>query len=201
MFCFSRSCALNKDEVIQVVNAEEELKIESSGKETVTMMVDPRIVTVEAVKEFISEKIKINVHQQILTFKGKDIEVDSKSLTKMFLSSEEAPVLKVCLDRPINIDVLLPDGRQHKVEIMWSATVDDLKDKLEDRNICNSNATLKHDDEEISGHGGRKLINLGLKNKSKINVQVNVPQARSTHRGFSASAFSGYVKYFLLHNM
>ena len=153
---------MNKDEVIQVVNAEEELKIESSGKETVTMKVDPRKVSVEAVKDFIAEKIKIPSDQQLLRFKEEVDNVDSKSLTHVLFTSKKTPVLMVYTE------------------------------KLEERNTCNSSATLTHDETagEINGQGNGEMIDSGLINMSKVNVS----QPESTHRGFITSVFTGYVE-------
>ena len=162
--------------------------IESSGMDPITMMVDPRNVSVEAVKHFIENKIGIPVDEQILRFKGQDTEVDSESLAQMFLKPKQSPVLKVDKDRIINIMVPDREGKEKKVEIYWSATVDDLKEKLEERDICDTSAKLRFDNQEISGQGGKKLIDLGLRNKSKIIVSQT---KRSTSRGFSASTFDG----------
>ena len=164
--------------------------IETPGKDPVTMMVDPRNVSVEAVKDFIAKNIRIPKEEQILRFKGQDTDVDFESLTQMFLTSKQAPVLKVDKDQRINVIVVLPnrEGEEKKVEINLSATVEDLKEKLEERGICDTTAKLRFDDQEISGQGGKKLIDLRFKNKSKIIVS----QTRSsTLRGFSGSSFDG----------
>ncbi|KAJ7390216.1 hypothetical protein OS493_026726 [Desmophyllum pertusum] len=123
------SYALNENEVIQVLNAEEELKIEPVGKDPVTMMVDPRSVSVEAVKDFIANKINIQVDEQlhVLRFKEQDVDVDSKSLTRMLIKSKQVPVLKVVTDTNINVKVLSANGKEEKVEINLLATYDDLK--------------------------------------------------------------------------
>lgn len=165
--------------------------IESVGRDPVTMMVDPRNVSVESVKNFILKEIKIEVDEQLLRFKGQDIDVDFESLTQMLITSKKVPVLKVDRDRNINVMVRLPDrGSEEKIAINWFATVDDLKEKLEDRNICDTSVTLEFIEtgEVISRQGSKKLIDLGFKNKSEITV---VQAKRSTHRGFSTSAFHG----------
>lgn len=186
--CFLSSYALNENEVIGVLNVEEELIIETSGKDPITMMVDPRNVSVEAVKHFIEKKFRIPVDKQILRFKGEDActEVDSESLAQMLLKSKQSPVLKVDRDRIINIMVPDREGKENKVEINWSATVDDLKEKLEERDICDIDAKLTFGDKEISRQGDKKLIDLGFRNQSKIS------QTRSsTSRGFSGRTFDG----------
>lgn len=164
--------------------------IETSGRDPIIMMVDPRNVSVEAVIDYIAKEIRIPVDQQILRFKGQDTDVDCESLTQMLLTSKQAPVLKVDKDRTINVMVVLPSrgDEEKKVEINWSATVEDLKEKLEERNICDTSATLRFGDQEISGQGGKKLIDLGFKNKSEIIVSQ---AKRSTSRGFSGCTFDG----------
>ena len=188
LLCFLSSYALNENEVIGVLNAEEELVIESLGMDPVTMMVDPRNVSLVAIKHFIEKKIGIPVDKQILRFTEQDTTVDSESLDQMFLKSEQSPVLKVDKDRIINIMVSDGEGKENKVEINWSATVDDLKEKLKERAICDTSAKLRFDDQEISGKGGKKLVDLGFKNKSKI---IASQTKRSTLRGFSGSTFVG----------
>lgn len=184
------SYALNKDEVIQVVNTEEQLKIESSGRDPIIMKVDPLNVSLDDVKCFIADNIKIPPHEQLLRFKGQDVDIECKTLTRMLLTSKETPEVKVLKDRIINIDIGRPDGSYKKIEINWFATVQELKDRLEERGICDSSVTLKLDEnnKDISGVGNRKLVDLGLRNKSKINVSETT---RGTHRGFSMSSFSG----------
>lgn len=176
--------ALNENEVVGVLDAKEKLMIETTGREPIIMLVDPRDVSVEAVNDFITKQIKIPVEEQILRFKEQDIDVDWESLTQMLLTSKKALVLKVDKERTINIKVVLPDkgGEEKKVEINWSATVEDLKDKLEERDICYASATLRLGDKDISGQGSKKLIDLGFRNKSEIIVS---PAKRSTSRGFS----------------
>lgn len=190
LFCFLSSCVLNQNEVIQVLNAKEELKIESVGRDPVVIMVDPRNVSVESVQDFIKKEIKIEVDEQLLRFKGQDIDVDSESLTQMLITSKQVPVLRVYKDTNINVKVVLPNrgSEAQKIEINWFATVDNLKEKLEERNICDTSATLKFNEtgQEISGQGSKKLIDLGFKNKSEITV---LQAKRSTHRGFSSSDF------------
>lgn len=162
--------------------------IESSGMDPIIMMVDPRNVSVEAVKHFIEKKFRIPADKQILRFKGEDActEVDSESLAQMLLKSKQSPVLKVDKDRIINIMVPDREGKENKVEINWSATVDDLKEKLEERDICDFDAKLTFGDKEISRQGDKKLIDLGFRNQSKIS------QTRSsTLRGFSGRTFDG----------
>ncbi|XP_022801957.1 uncharacterized protein LOC111339545 [Stylophora pistillata] len=184
------SYALSKDEVIQVVNTEEQLKIESSGRDPIIMKVDPLNVSLDDVKCFIADNIKIPPHEQLLRFKGQDVDIECKTLTRMLLTSKEIPEVKVLKDRIINIDIGRPDGSYKKIEINWFATVQELKDRLEERGICDSSVTLKLDEnnKDISGVGNRKLVDLGLRNKSKINVSETT---RGTHRGFSMSSFSG----------
>ena len=162
--------------------------IETSGMDPIIMMVDPRNVSVEAVKHFVEEKIGIPVDEQIFRFKGQDTEVDAESLAQTFLKSKRSPVLRVEKDRNINIMVSDGEGKENKVQINWSATVDDLKEKLDERKICDTSAKLTFDGQEISGQGGKKLIDLGFKNKSKIIVSQT---KRSTLRGFSGSTFDG----------
>lgn len=180
---------MNENEVVEVLNAKEELKIESEDGDAVTMMVDPRNVSVESVKDFILREIGIEVDEQLLRFKGQDIDVDFESLTQTLITSKKVPVLKVDKDTNINLMVCLPD-RINWFAINWFATVDDLKEKLEERNICDTSATLelKETGEEITRQGSKKLIDLGIKDKSKITV---LQTKRSTHRGFSTSAFDG----------
>lgn len=177
---------MNENEVIRVLNAEEELKIESSGMDPVTMMVDPRNVSVQAVKDFIAKEFKIPVLEQVLRFTEEDTDVDSESLTQLLLhvTSEKAPVLKVDKDRTINVTVVLPNrgGEKEKVEIKWSATVENLKEELQERDLCDSSCVLRFDDKEVSGQDNKKLIHLGFKTNSEITV---LPKTRSTTRGFS----------------
>ena len=163
--------------------------IETSGRDPIIMMVDPRNVSVKAVNDYIAKEIRIPADQQILRLKGQDTDVDSESLTQMLLKSKQAPVLKVDSDRCINV-IILPNGggERKKVEINWSATVEDLKEKLEERDICDTSATLRFGDQEISGQGGKKLFDLGFKNKSEIIVSQ---AKRSTSRGFSGGTFDG----------
>ena len=177
--------------MIQVVNDTEEIKIESPGMDPIIMNLDPQNVSLDAVKDFIAEKIKILPDQQLLSFKGQDMDIDSKTLTWALSTSKKTPELKVIKDRKINIDIL-HDGKEVKVDIKWSATVQELMDRLVERGICDSGATLSLDknNKDISGVGNRKLFDVGLKNKTKIVVSN---RARSTHRGFSMSSLSGYV--------
>ena len=191
LLCFLSSYALNENEVIGVLNAEEELKIESSGMDPVVMMVDPRNVSVQAVKDFIAKEIKIPVLEQVLRFTEEDTDVDSESLTQLLLTSKKAPVLKVDKDRTINVIVVLLNrgGEKEKVEIKWSATVENLKEELEERDLCDSSYVLRFDDKEISGQDNKKLIHLGFKTNSEITV---LQKTRSTTRGFSGfSNFDG----------
>ena len=191
MFCSLSSYALNENEVIGVLNAKEKLTIETSGRDPITMMVDPRNVSVKDVIDFITKEIKIPVDEQILRFKEQDTDVDCESLTQMLLTSTQTPVLKVDKDRTINVMVVLPSrgGEENNVDIKLSATVEDLKDKLEKRDICDTTATLRFGDKEISGQGSKKLIDLGFRKNSEIHV---VSQAKkSLSRGFSGSTFDG----------
>ena len=183
---------MNENEVIGVLNAEEELMIGSSGRDPITMMVNPRNVSVEAVNNFITKEIGIPVDEQILRFKEQDTDVDCESLTQMLLTSKQTPVLKVDKDKTINVMVVLPNGRdgEKKVEIKWSATVEDLKEKLKERNICDTSAKLRFGDQEISGQDSKKLIDLGFRKNSEI-IHVVSQAIRSTTRGFSSSNFDG----------
>lgn len=182
---------MNKNEVIQVVNDTEEIKIESSGMDPIIMRLDPQNVSLDTVKDFIAEKLKIPPDEQLLGFKGQDMDIDDKTLTWALLTSKKTPELKVIKDRNINIDIL-HDGKEVKVDIKWSATVQELMDRLVERGICDRGAKLSLDEnnKDISGVGNRKLFDLGLRNKTKIVVSN---RARSTHRGFSMSSLSGYV--------
>lgn len=188
---FLSSYALNENEVIGVLNAEEELKIESKGRNPVIMMVDPRNVSVQAVKDFIAKEIKIQAFEQVLRFEEEDADVDSESLTHLLLTAKKGPVLKVDKDRTINVTVVSPNrkGEKKEVQIKWSATVEDLKEKLEERGICDGSSMLRFDDNEISGQDNKKLIDLGFKTSSEITVSET---PRSTTRGFSGfSNFDG----------
>ncbi|XP_022803266.1 uncharacterized protein LOC111340652 isoform X2 [Stylophora pistillata] len=184
------SYALNKNEVIRVVNTAEELKIESVGKDPIIMIVDPRNISLDDVKHFIAKHIKIQPDEQLLRFKGQDVDPDSKTLTHALLTSKKTPELKVFKDRDINIEIIRPDGRQERVIINWFATVQELKDVLEDRGICDSSDTLKlyENNKDISGVGNRKLVDLSWRNTFKIIVSETT---RSTHRGFNMSSLSG----------
>ena len=190
VFCFLSSYALDENEVIGVLNAEEELIIETRGKHPFTMMVYPCTVSVEAVKDFIAKEIRIPKDEQILRWIDRnDTAVDCESLTQMFLTAHWEPVLKVDKDKPISVMVVLARERiENKVEINWSATVNDLKEKLVEGGICGISAKLRFGDLEISLWGDRKLIDLGFKDNSKIIVSQT---GSSTLRGFSGSTFDG----------
>jgi len=184
---FHSSYALeNTNEVIEVLHIWEDLVIESSGRDSVTMKVDPFKVSVEEIKGFIEEKINISVNEQHLRLSGQNIdEIDR--LCDMFITAKSVPVIKVDKDRDINIKVHSHSGGQQEVQINWFATVNDLKEKLEQQGI--SIDTLKFKDAEISTEGRKQLIDLGFK---PTNAVITVrSQQRSTHRGFSASAFEG----------
>ena len=178
--------------MIQVVNTTEELKIESSGRDPITMSLDPLNVSLVAVKYFIAEKLKIPPHLQLLRFKGQDVDIDGKKLTCALLTSKKTPELKVIKDRNINIDILSHDGSEVKVGINWFATVQELMDRLVERGICDRGARLSlyENNKDISGVSNRKLFDLGLRNKSKMIVSKT---AHSTHHGFSMSSLNGYV--------
>lgn len=184
---FHSSYALeNTNEVIEVLHIWEDLVIESSGRDSVTMKVDPFKVSVEEIKGFIEEKINISVNEQHLRLSGQNIdEIDR--LCDMFITAKSVPVIKVDKDRDINIKVHSHSGGQQEVQINWFATVNDLKEKLEQQGI--SIDTLKFKDAEISTEGRKQLIDLDFK---PTNAVITVrSQQRSTHRGFSASAFEG----------
>lgn len=93
---------LGENEVIEVVNATEELTIEAFGEDPITLTVDPNDISVEAVKEFITEQFKIPADQQLLNFKERDDVVDSKSFTHMLLTSRKTPVLVVRREEPVD---------------------------------------------------------------------------------------------------
>ena len=88
--------------MIEVVNATEELTIEAFGEDPITLTVDPNDISVEAVKEFITEQFKIPADQQLLNFKEQDDVVDSKSFTHMLLTSRKTPVLVVRREEPVD---------------------------------------------------------------------------------------------------
>lgn len=100
LFCFLSSYDLGENEVIEVVNATEELTIEAVGRDPITLMVDPKNISVKALKEFITAQFKIPVDQQLLQFKEQDGVVDSKSITHMLLTSKKKPVLVVSREEP-----------------------------------------------------------------------------------------------------
>ena len=171
-----------------MLHMEEELMIESQGMDPVTMIVDPFDLSAQKVKDFIAQRIKIPVAEQRVCFEGQNID-EVNLLTDVLVKSKETPVLKVDKDRAINIKVCLPNGSEHKVKMNWFETVNALKKKMEELQICESSATLKFNDSEISYEGRKQLIDLGFKNQSEVIVH---PEAqRSTHRGFSADKFQG----------
>lgn len=54
-------------------------------------------------------------------------------------------MLKVDKDRIINIMVFDREGKEKKVEIYWFVIVDDFKEKLEERDICDISVKLSFD--------------------------------------------------------
>ena len=99
---FHSSYALENDnEVITVLYKKEELLIESSGNESVTMMVDPLKVSVQDVKDFIEQKFNIGVNEQRLRISGRNVhEIDP--LSKIFLTAKEKPVIRVDKDEAVS---------------------------------------------------------------------------------------------------
>ena len=189
MIIFQSSLALeNSGEEIQVLHMEEELLIEFHGMEPVTMTVDPFDISAQKVKDFIAQRIKIPVAEQRVCFEGQNID-EVNLLTDVLVKSKKTPVLKVDKDRAINIKVHLPNGREHKVEMNWFETVNALKKKMEELQICESSATLKFNNSEISYEGRKQLIDLGFKDQSKVTVHSEA--LRTPHRGFSADKFQG----------
>ena len=152
------------------------------------MEVDPFKVSIEEIKRFIEEKINISMNDQHLILNGQNIdEIDQ--LCDIFITAKETPVIRVDKDRNIKIKVHSHSGGQQEVQINWFATVNDLKEKLEQQGISKSIDTLKFNDAEISEEGRKQLIDLGFK---PANAVITVrSQQHSTHRGFSASAFEG----------
>ena len=151
------------------------------------MEVDPFKVSIEEIKRFIEEKINISMNDQRLILNGQNIdEIDQ--LCDVFITAKKTPVIRVDKDRDIKIKVHSHSGDEQEVQINWFATVNDLKEKLEQQGISKSIDTLKFNDAEISEEGRKQLIDLGFKPNAVITVRS---QQRSTHRGFSASAFEG----------
>ena len=172
----------------------EELSIESPGLQNpLTMKVDPFNVSVQDVKDYIEQKLNIQVdEQQLRLTDGQDVK-DTDSITDLLVKSRKKPVLKVIKDNIINIIVRCdPSGSEHKVEINLFATVNELKQKIQQRGICSTIDKLLFSGKEISEEGSKQLYDLKFRNKSEVIVQAKEQrESRSTHRGFSAEAFKG----------
>lgn len=99
---FHSSYALENDnEVIEVLYNKEELLIESSGNDSVTMMVDPLKVSVQDVKDFIEQKFSIGVNEQHLRISGQNVH-EIHPLSNIFLTTKEKPVIRVNKDVAVN---------------------------------------------------------------------------------------------------
>ncbi|XP_068675088.1 uncharacterized protein [Montipora foliosa] len=178
----------NKNEVIEVLLTQEELLIDSTGRDQETMLVDPFQTSVEDVKIFIENKMKIPADKRIIIFYDVQNMCDANppSLSDVFLKAKQKPIFKVYIDRPIKITVLQPPNeKKQEVEVMWFDTVDKLKQKLEERDICSHQHMLKFSGADLND-GRKQLVGLGIKNKSEI--VIHEPLKRSTHRGFSSAA-------------
>lgn len=150
------------------------------------MKVDPFEVSVQDVKNFIEVNLSIRADKQRLRFNGQNIyELDR--LSDMFITAKKMPAIRVDMDRNIDIKVCQSSGKEQEVQMNWFATVDDLKELLVEKGICETHDTLKFNDLELNMEGGKQLIDLDFKpGKSVITVRS---QPRSAHRGFSASDF------------
>ena len=187
IFLIHSSYALeNKNEVIEVLLTQEELLIDSSGRDQETMLVDPFQTSVEEVKIFIENKMKIPADKQGIFYDQENMcDANSPSLSDVFLKAKQKPIFKVYTNRTINITVLQPPNeKKQEVEMMLFDTVDKLKQKLEEGDICSRQHMLKFSGADL-GDGRKQLVGLGIKNKSEIVIQ---PLKRSTHRGFSSAA-------------
>lgn len=189
--CSNSSHAMeNANEVIEVLYTKEELMIGSLGKEPITMPVDPCTLSVQDVKDFIAQNLNIPVSEQYLRFNGQNVE-EIDLVYDLFIKSKGSPKIKVDKDREIEIKVSLgPDEEPKKVTINWFATVDELKEKLIQQQVCETVNTLQLDGVDIlSEERRKKLIDFNLKpTKSKFTVR-SATTPKSTLRGFSANDF------------
>lgn len=150
------------------------------------MEVDPFEVSVQDVKNFIEEKLNIKADRQHLRFSGQNIyEMDK--LSDMFITAKKIPVIRVDTDRNIAIKVCQSSGKDEEVQINWFATVNDLKEMVVEKGICKTSDTLKFNGLELTMEGEKKLIDLDFKPGSSVTTVRS--QAKSAHRGFSASDF------------
>lgn len=190
--CSQSSHAMeNANEVIEVLCTEEELVIESPGTNPITMTVDPLETSVEDVKNFIRKKWNIPVPEQLLRFNGQNVEeIDLRY--DVFVKSKGVPKIKVDKDRDITIKVSLnPSEDPKEVTINWFATVDELKEKLIQQQVCETIKTLQLDGIDIFSEDRRKkLIDFNLKpTKPPVLTVRSQTTPKSTLRGFSANDF------------
>lgn len=181
----------NANEVIEVLCTKEELVIESPGTNPITMTVDPLETSVEDVKNFIRQKWNIPVPEQLLRFNGQNVEeIDLRY--DVFVKSKGVPKIKVDKDRDITIKVSLnPSEDPKEVTINWFATVDELKEKLIQQQVCETIKTLQLDGIDIFSEDRRKkLIDFNLKpTKPPVLTVRSQTTPKSTLRGFSANDF------------
>lgn len=190
--CSQSSHAMeNANEVIEVLCTKEELVIESPGTNPITMTVDPLETSVEDVKDFIRQEWNIPVPEQLLRFNGQNVEeIDLRY--DVFVKSKGVPKIKVDKDRDITIKVSLnPSEDPKEVTINWFATVDELKEKLIQQQLCETIKTLQLDGIDIFREDGRKkLIDFNLKpTKPPVLTVRSLTTPKSTLRGFSANDF------------
>lgn len=179
----------NAHEVIEVLYTKEELMIESTGKEPITMPVNPFTLLVQDVKDFIEQNLNIPVSQQYLRFNGQNVE-EIDLVYDLFIKPKGSPKIKVDKDREIEINVSLsPDEEPKKVTINWFATVDELKEKLMQQYDLDTINTIQLDGASINEERRKRLIDFNLKpTKSKFTVR-SATTPKSTLRGFSTNDF------------
>ena len=181
----------NTNEVIEVLYEKEELMIESSGRDPITMPVDPFTLSVKNVKVFIEQKLNIPVSEQYLRFNGQNVE-EIDLLRDLFLKSKGPPKIRVDNDRDIVIQVSLsPDEDPKKVTINWFATANELKEKLIRQYNLDTINTFQLDNDDMLSENNRrkKLIDLNIKPTKSVFTVCSVTAPKSTHRGFSANDF------------
>ena len=191
--CSHSSYAMeNANEVIEFLCTQEELMIESSGSDPITMTVDPLEISVEDVKDFIAgQKWNIPVSKQYLRFNGQNVE-EIDLVYDLFIKSKGSPKIKVDKDRDILIKVSLnPDEDPKEVTINWFATVDELKEKLRQQYDLETITTLLLDGIDILTEDRRKkLIDFNLKpTKPPVFTVRSLTTPKSTFRGFSTNDF------------
>lgn len=165
---------------------EEPMSVEPLGMDAFTIRVDPRHDSCKRVMNTIAEMLSVPIKKQRLQLNGEDI-TETDSLAKIFLKSKK-PVIKVVTDMNIDITVHLPSQEVKKISIAWFATVDELKKELQ---MPQTGTILKLDNKEICGDGSKQLIDMGMKNGSKVTVvsaQQKENQAPATHRGVKLSS-------------